>query len=114
MSDGAPAGKVPRPLIGRNDDREYLTAFADRAAVSGGALLLSGEPGVGKTVLLDAAAHAAATGTRVLRAVGAEFESAVSFAGLNQLLYPLANSGAADPCCDPDPARLNKAAATPS
>jgi AAA ATPase domain len=58
--------------------------------VSGGALLLSGEAGVGKTVLLDAAAaHAQAAGGRVLRAAGAEFESTVSFAGLNQLLGPL-------------------------
>ena len=77
-------------LIGRDDDLEYLTAFADRAAVSGGALLLSGEAGVGKTVLLEAAtAHAEASGSRVLRAAGAEFESAVSFAGLNQLLGPV-------------------------
>ena len=28
-------------LIGRDDDLEYITAFADRAAVSGGALMLS-------------------------------------------------------------------------
>jgi len=49
-----------------------------------------GDAGVGKTVLLDAvAAHVAATGTRVLRARGAEFEAEVSFAGLNQLLCPL-------------------------
>jgi hypothetical protein len=47
--------------------------------VSGGALLLSDEAGVGKTVLLDvAAAHAETAGSRVVRAAGAEFESAVS------------------------------------
>lgn len=55
MGGGTPIGKAPGPLIGRDDDLEYITAFADRAAVSGGALLLSGEAGVGKTVLLDAA-----------------------------------------------------------
>ena len=55
----------------------------------GGALLLSGEPGVGKSALLDAAEEtAAAAGIRVLRAAGAEFED-VSFCGLNQLLLPL-------------------------
>ena len=76
--------------MGRADDLEYLTAFVDQAAVSGGALLLSGEAGVGKTVLLDAAAaHAQAAGSRVLRAAGAEFERTVSFAGLNQLLSPV-------------------------
>ena len=53
-------------------------------------LLLSGEPGVGKTALLDvAAAEAAASGLRVLRAGGVEFEADISFSGLNQLLLPL-------------------------
>jgi hypothetical protein len=90
MGGGTPTGTVLGSLIGRDDDLEYLTAFADRAAVCGGALLLSGEAGVGKTVLLDVvAAHAEASGRRVLRAAGAEFEGAVSFAGLNQLLGPL-------------------------
>jgi DNA-binding CsgD family transcriptional regulator len=90
MSDGARISKKPGSLIGRDDDLEHITAFVDQAAVSGGALLLSGEAGVGKTVLLDAAAaHAETAGSRVLRAAGAEFEGAVSFAGLNQLLGPL-------------------------
>lgn len=90
MAGGALTGKTPGSLIGRDDDLEYITAFVDQAAVSGGALLLSGEAGVGKTVLLDAAAaHAETAGSRVLRAAGAEFEGAVNFAGLNQLLRPL-------------------------
>ena len=84
---------APGPLTGRADDLEYLTVFVDQAAVSGGALLLSGEAGVGKTVLLDAAAaHAQAAGTQALRAAGAEFERTVSFAGLNQLLSPRAGA----------------------
>jgi predicted ATPase len=90
MADGALTSKTPGSLVGRDDDLEHVTAFVDQAAVSGGALLLSGEAGIGKTVLLDAAAaHAEAAGSRVLRAAGAEFEGAVSFAGLNQLLLPL-------------------------
>ena len=90
MGDGTRIGDAPGALTGRDDDLEYITAFVDQAAVSGGALLLSGEAGVGKTVLLDAAAaHAEIAGSRVLRAAGAEFEGAVSFAGLNQLLGPL-------------------------
>jgi MoxR-like ATPase len=76
MAGGAPTDDAPGPpLVGRDDDLEQITAFADEAAVSGGALLLSGEAGVGKTVLLDAAAaHAGAAGTQVLRAAGTEFE----------------------------------------
>jgi hypothetical protein len=78
------------PVIGRENDVRLLRSFVDRASLEGGALLLSGEAGVGKTVLLDeAAAHASTIGSRVLRAVGAEFEADVSFAGLNQLLRPL-------------------------
>src|ERR1700743_3032572 len=83
-------GTSTDPLIGRDDDLRYVTAFVDQAARTGGALLLSGEAGVGKTVLLDAAAvHAEAAARRVVRAAGAEFEGVVSFAGLNQLLHPL-------------------------
>jgi DNA replication protein DnaC len=90
MAGGDLMSKAPGSLIGRDDDLEYITAFVDQAAGSGSALLLSGEAGVGKTVLLDAAAaHAETAGSRVLRAAGAEFEGAVSFAGLNQLLRPL-------------------------
>ena len=93
MGGGTRIDKAPGSLIGRNDDLEYITAFVDQAAVSGGALL-SGEAGVGKTVLLDtAAAHAEIAGSRVFRAAGAEFEGEVSFAGLNQLLGPLLGPG---------------------
>ncbi|MEE4543103.1 AAA family ATPase [Streptomyces sp. V4-01] len=75
-------------LVGRDRDlgrvRELLGRQAD------GALLLSGDPGVGKSALLDAVAAAAATsGTCVLRAAGAEFEADVSYAALNQILLPL-------------------------
>ncbi|GHH87097.1 LuxR family transcriptional regulator [Streptomyces sulfonofaciens] len=59
----------------------------------GGALLLSGQAGVGKTALLDTAADVvSSTGTRVLRAAGVEFEAEVSYSGLNQLLFPLSES----------------------
>ena len=51
---------------------------------------MSGDAGVGKSALLDVAAlHAEAAGTRVIRAVGAEFEAEVSFSGLNHVLHPL-------------------------
>ena len=77
-------------LTGRVRELGFLQEFFRQAAVSGGALLLSGDPGVGKTALLDALAGAAAgSGATVLRAAGAEFEGDVSFAGLNQALFPL-------------------------
>ncbi len=83
-------GGVPGQLIGRDLDVEFVCGFVDEAAVRGGALLVSGDAGVGKTALLDVAAlHAEAAGTRVVRAVGAEFEAEVSFSGLNHVLHPL-------------------------
>jgi len=60
-------------VIGRDTDLEFIGSFLDRAAIEGGALLMSGDAGLGKTLLLElAAARAAAGGTEVLRAVGAE------------------------------------------
>lgn len=53
----------------------------------GGVLAVTGEPGIGKTALLDdAAGHA--DGVRVLRATGTEAEKDVAFAALHLLLRP--------------------------
>jgi DNA-binding CsgD family transcriptional regulator/tetratricopeptide (TPR) repeat protein len=77
-------------LVGRDVDIASVCGFVDEAAVRGGALLVSGDAGVGKTALLDVAAlHAGAAGTRVVRAIGAEFEAELSFSGLNTVLDPL-------------------------
>ena len=55
--------------------------------------MVSGDAGVGKTALIEAAASYAVTaGLRVLRATGAQFEANVSFSGLHQLLFPLLGS----------------------
>jgi DNA replication protein DnaC len=65
---------VAASLIGRADELRVVHAFLDRAAFRGGALVLSGEAGVGKSVLLDVAAEAAAqAGGTLLRARSVEF-----------------------------------------
>jgi len=91
MDGDGPARTGPaEQLIGRDHDLGLVRGFVDEAMVSGGALLLSGDAGVGKTVLLDAAAgQAHGAGARVVRAAGVEFESTISFAGLHQVLQPL-------------------------
>ncbi|SNS25104.1 regulatory protein, luxR family [Geodermatophilus saharensis] len=95
MDDGDaahPAGG----LVGRSEESALLASFLERAARSGAALLLTGEPGVGRTALLDLAARAAAaSGTRVLSSAGAEVEAEVPFAGLHQLLVPVLDEWAA-------------------
>lgn len=89
---------LPEPLPGRARELAVISEFLVRAAHGGGALLIRGEPGIGKTALLDAAAaRAAAAGTRVLRASAAEFEAHIPFACLHQLLLPAADELAALP-----------------
>ncbi|MDX3096261.1 AAA family ATPase [Streptomyces sp. ME01-24h] len=80
----------PGRLVGRHRDLELIDGLLRRRADVPGALLLSGEPGVGKTALLDAAARrASAAGVRVLRGAGAEFGTGATYSALNQLLLPL-------------------------
>ena len=77
-------------LVGRSDELALISAFVDRARTGGEALLLFGEPGAGKTVLLDAAAETAVqAGSVVLRAAGVEFEADLTFSALHQALLPL-------------------------
>jgi DNA-binding CsgD family transcriptional regulator len=65
-------------------DRMLVDARAQRSS----ALVIRGEPGVGKSVLLDYAAGQAG-GLRVLRGCGVESEVELPFAALHQLLYPV-------------------------
>ena len=91
-------GGSPVVLVGRDGDVELVCGFVDETGVRGGALLVSGDAGVGKTALLDAAAlHAEAAGARVVRACGAEFEAELSFSGLNHVLNSLLDGLAALP-----------------
>ncbi|WP_405825148.1 LuxR family transcriptional regulator [Streptomyces sp. NBC_01390] len=55
-----------------------------------GVLVVTGQPGAGKSVLLDAVGRIALrAGLRVLRCRGCEGESGLPFAGLHQLLRPV-------------------------
>ncbi|AQA01721.1 hypothetical protein BVC93_03935 [Mycobacterium sp. MS1601] len=77
-------------LIGRSVELGRITRFLEQTQHSGDVRLVRGEPGVGKSALLAAAAALAQSiDTRVLRASGSEFEADVSYSGLNQLLLPL-------------------------
>ncbi|ACU38129.1 ATP-binding protein [Actinosynnema mirum] len=77
------------PLVGRTRELAAISAVLGAAREGrGGALVLTGEPGAGKSALLDRAL-ADATGFAVARATGAEFERDFPYAGLAQLCVPL-------------------------
>ncbi|MDN2502612.1 ATP-binding protein, partial [Nocardia nova] len=80
-------------LVGRGDEAARIERFLDRAARDGAALVITGDPGIGKTAMLDFAVQRAAAqfDARVLRASGAEFEAELSYAALNQLLLPVSS-----------------------
>jgi DNA-binding CsgD family transcriptional regulator len=78
-------------LTNRHNERGHLDRLVE--AVRAGesrVLVVRGDPGVGKTVLLDyLAGRASAAGCRVARAAGAQTEMTLAFAGLHQLCAPM-------------------------
>lgn len=75
-------------LLGRTAERTRIDELLGVAkSGTSGALVLRGEPGIGKTALLDYAAERA-EGMSVLRARGVESESELPFSGLSELLHP--------------------------
>jgi AAA ATPase domain len=84
------AASNPGPLLGRDAEVELLTSLLDGISSGGGVLVLYGEPGIGKSRLLAAAAAAARErGFTVVSATGVQSEAHLPFAGLHQLLRPL-------------------------
>ena len=74
-------------LIGREEELGSLEVFLAEALAGPAALVVSGEPGIGKTALLGAAlAEARTRFPTVLFCRGAEAEAALGFAGLSELL----------------------------
>src|ERR1700734_1131345 len=79
----------PAGLTGRLSERGVLDRLVtDVQAGEGRALVVRGEPGVGKTALLDYLAERA-SGCLVARAAGVQSEMELAFAGLHQLCAPM-------------------------
>jgi DNA-binding CsgD family transcriptional regulator len=78
-------------VVGREQERARIGGLLEAARRGrAGTLVVVGEPGIGKTALLEDA-RAAASAMRVLQLTGVEAESALPFAGLHALLRPLAD-----------------------
>ncbi len=88
----------PARIIGREAGLARLRGLVDPVPRASQVLLVTGEAGMGKTVLLaDAAGRARSAGMRVLSVTGRESESRLAFAGLHQLLRPVLSSAAGLP-----------------
>lgn len=91
-------------VVGREPELDELSAFlAEVPAGRAGAMVVTGEPGMGKTTLARAAiALAEDHGIHVLRCSGAELETELSYVALGDLL-----AGALEPVVDrlPGPQR---------
>lgn len=77
------------PLVGREYEMRLLSGLVERVRDGGGAVVVRGEAGIGKSALLaEVSRLAAGGGWRVLRTAGVESEAEVAFAGLYPLLRP--------------------------
>lgn len=77
-------------LFGRNQQVTALDGLLEKIGERGAALVLRGEPGIGKSALLAAVTQRArARGLRVLSTAGTESETHLPYAGLHRLVHPL-------------------------
>ncbi len=82
-------------VIGRDDERDAIHEFLAKVEEGPRALVLSGEAGIGKTILWeDAADSAEERGWRVLSHRSVEAEASLSFTGLSDLLDPVFDEAA--------------------
>src|SRR5258706_5243939 len=85
-------------LVGRDAEIALLDKALADAADHGGALLVTGAAGIGKTSVLDAGTTDARNrGWKVLAVTGLESEADLPYAGLHQLLQPVLPSAGALP-----------------
>ena len=85
-------------IVGRDAGLARLRGLVDPAPSASRVLLVTGEAGMGKTVLLaDTADRARVSGMQVLWVTGRESESRLAFAGLHQLLRPVLTAAAGLP-----------------
>jgi DNA-binding CsgD family transcriptional regulator len=77
-------------LIGRDGELSRLRGLVDPPPAESRVLMVLGDAGMGKTVLLaEAVRQARSAGLRVLQVAGRESEQDLAFAGLHQLLRPV-------------------------
>ena len=82
-----PGDPLHGPLVGRDVELSLLRGLVDPSPVPSRVLVVIGDAGIGKSVLLaDMAQRARSAGSRVLAVTGRESETNLPFAALHQLL----------------------------
>ena len=88
-ADPKAGGPARRLLVGRDQELDRLFGMVDQIATRGGALVVRGEAGIGKSALLEAAGERARErGATVVTTTGTQSEARLAFGGLHQLLLP--------------------------
>src|SRR5512133_3532809 len=83
---------MPNEIVGRDEEVASVRAFVEGAAERPAALVLEGEPGVGKSTLWHTGVeHARAQGLRVLVSRPAEAEYGLAHVALGDLLEGVAD-----------------------
>src|SRR5216684_1277562 len=86
----APLVDAGPELIEREQESAVLDGLVDRLPDGGGAVVVRGEAGIGKSALLQRVRRQAEEqGARPLATVGVESEAELPFAGLHLLLLPV-------------------------
>ncbi|WP_227982800.1 ATP-binding protein [Nocardia spumae] len=77
-------------LVGRESELKYLDEMIAGISERGGAVLIEGEAGIGKSALLrELLAMASVAGVRAVSATGVPAEQDLPYAGLHQIVFPL-------------------------
>ena len=77
-------------MIGRSDEFEAITTAAGSVMRRGGALVIEGDAGIGKTTLLTSASEwADSNGFAVLSCAGVQCHTKVGYAAVHELVHPI-------------------------
>jgi DNA-binding CsgD family transcriptional regulator len=81
---------VEPALVGRGEEIALIDDLLQNVHEHGAALVVRGEPGIGKSALIAATAgHARRRGMQIISTAGVESEAHLPFAGLHRLLRPI-------------------------
>ena len=90
--DGTRPATTDGTIVGRHDEVAAIEQFLDMLGAGSRVLLVEGEPGIGKTTMVQAAARSASErGYVVLAAAPAELEMPLDYAGLADVLATVPN-----------------------